>query len=180
MSSLWFWTFVAAALFAPVTWKWRKFFHKLDAAANGHRGRLRALRIDPALAPALTPPSPGNPDRSHRLPRPGRCKRTGRVTGQVRPSRQGSSGARHPGGVRRRDVWAVSYRARHAVHSVRRRGKAAGIRDARVQDARHTVATLLLAQGIEQRVVMEILGHSQFCMMSKYAYQMGGRQGLEP
>jgi integrase len=48
--------------------------------------------------------------------------------------------------------------------------KAAGIRDVRVHDARHTAATLLLAQGIDQRVVMEILGHSQISMTSRYAH----------
>jgi integrase len=48
--------------------------------------------------------------------------------------------------------------------------KAAGIRDARVHDARHTAATLLLAQGVAQRVVMEILGHSQVSMTAKYAH----------
>jgi integrase len=30
-----------------------------------------------------------------------------------------------------------------------------------VHDLRHTTATLLLAQGVPARVVMEILGHSQ-------------------
>ena len=30
-------------------------------------------------------------------------------------------------------------------------------------------ATLLLAQGVDQRVVMEILGHSQVSMTSRYA-----------
>ena len=44
--------------------------------------------------------------------------------------------------------------------------KAAGIRQVRVHDARHTAATLLLAQGVDQRVVMEILGHSQISMTS--------------
>jgi site-specific recombinase XerD len=39
----------------------------------------------------------------------------------------------------------------------------------RVHDARHTAATLLLAQGVDQRVVMEILGHSQISMTSHYA-----------
>jgi integrase len=48
--------------------------------------------------------------------------------------------------------------------------KAAGIRDVRVHDARHTAATLLLAQGVDQRVVMQILGHSQISMTSKYAH----------
>jgi integrase len=48
--------------------------------------------------------------------------------------------------------------------------KSAGMRRVRVHDARHTAATLLLAQGIDQRVVMEILGHSQISMTSRYAH----------
>ena len=41
----------------------------------------------------------------------------------------------------------------------------------RVHDARHTAATLLLAHGVDQRVVMEILGHSQITMTySSYAH----------
>jgi len=48
--------------------------------------------------------------------------------------------------------------------------KVAGIRQVRVHDARHTAATLLLAQGVDQRVVMEILGHSQIGMTSRYAH----------
>ncbi len=43
---------------------------------------------------------------------------------------------------------------------------AAAIRRVRIHDARHTAATLLLAQGVDQRVVMEILGHSQISMTS--------------
>jgi integrase len=39
--------------------------------------------------------------------------------------------------------------------------KAAGVRDARLHDARHTAATLLLQQGIPARVAMQVLGHSQ-------------------
>jgi len=42
--------------------------------------------------------------------------------------------------------------------------KAAGVRDARLHDARHTAATLLLQQGVPARVVMEILGHSQISL----------------
>jgi integrase len=48
--------------------------------------------------------------------------------------------------------------------------EAAGIRSVRVHDARHTAATLLLAQGVDQRVVMEILGHSQISMTCRYAH----------
>jgi integrase len=35
---------------------------------------------------------------------------------------------------------------------------------ARLHDARHTAATLLLAQGVPARVVMELLGHSQITL----------------
>ena len=35
------------------------------------------------------------------------------------------------------------------------------MRDARLHDARHTAASLLLRQGVAARVVMGILGHSQ-------------------
>jgi integrase len=42
--------------------------------------------------------------------------------------------------------------------------KAAGVRDARVHDARHTAATLLLQQGVPARVAMDILGHSQITL----------------
>ena len=37
----------------------------------------------------------------------------------------------------------------------------AGLPDMRLHDLRHTTATLLLAQGVHPRVVMETLGHSQ-------------------
>jgi integrase len=41
---------------------------------------------------------------------------------------------------------------------------AAGVRGARLHDARHTAATLLLTQGVPARVVMEVLGHSQISL----------------
>ncbi|GIF16201.1 tyrosine-type recombinase/integrase [Actinoplanes teichomyceticus] len=41
---------------------------------------------------------------------------------------------------------------------------AAGVRDARLHDARHTSASLLLAEGVPARVVMELLGHSQISL----------------
>ncbi len=40
----------------------------------------------------------------------------------------------------------------------------AGVRDARLHDARHTAATLLLTQGVPARVAMQILGHSQISL----------------
>jgi len=42
--------------------------------------------------------------------------------------------------------------------------QAAGVRDARLHDARHTAATLLLQQGVPARVAMQVLGHSQISL----------------
>jgi site-specific recombinase XerD len=46
----------------------------------------------------------------------------------------------------------------------------AQVREARVHDARHTAATLLLAQGIDIRVVQQILGHSQLSQTQRYTH----------
>ena len=48
--------------------------------------------------------------------------------------------------------------------------KAVGIRDARPHDARHTAATLLLEQGVDIRVVQEILGHASLAVTKRYAH----------
>ena len=42
--------------------------------------------------------------------------------------------------------------------------EAANVRDARLHDARHTAATLLLQQGVAARVAMQVLGHSQITL----------------
>jgi integrase len=47
----------------------------------------------------------------------------------------------------------------------------AKLRRIRLHDLRHTCATLLLAQGVPARVVMEILGHSQIAVtMNTYTH----------
>lgn len=46
----------------------------------------------------------------------------------------------------------------------------AGVREARVHDARHTAATLLLSQGVGIRVVQQVLGHSQLSQTQRYAH----------
>lgn len=48
--------------------------------------------------------------------------------------------------------------------------KASEVRDARLHDARHTAATLLLAQGVAPRVVMQLLGHSQIGITMHYTH----------
>ena len=46
----------------------------------------------------------------------------------------------------------------------------AGVRDARLHDARHTAATLLLEQGVDIRVVQEVLGHATLAVTRKYTH----------
>lgn len=48
--------------------------------------------------------------------------------------------------------------------------KAAGVREARLHDARHTAATLMLEQGVDIRVVQEILGHSTLAVTKRYTH----------
>ena len=49
----------------------------------------------------------------------------------------------------------------------------AGVRDARLHDARHTAATMLLVQGVDPRTVMDLLGWSQIAMTRRYQHVVG-------
>jgi integrase len=58
----------------------------------------------------------------------------------------------------------------HEFSTLQRR---AGVSHHRLYDSRHTAASLLLAQGVSPRVVMEILGHSSFALtMDTYTHVM--------
>jgi|SRR5450756_330233 len=46
----------------------------------------------------------------------------------------------------------------------------AGVRPARFRDARHTAVTLLLVQGVDQRVVMDMLGWTSPTMTARYQH----------
>jgi integrase len=48
--------------------------------------------------------------------------------------------------------------------------KAAGLRDGRLHDARHTAATVLLLLGVPERAVMEIMGWSSSSMARRYQH----------
>jgi hypothetical protein len=48
--------------------------------------------------------------------------------------------------------------------------KAAGVRDARLHDTRHTAATMLLVLGVPIRAVMEVMGWSQMAMTTRYQH----------
>jgi integrase len=46
----------------------------------------------------------------------------------------------------------------------------ARVRDARLHDARHTAATMLLVLGVPTRAVMEVMGWSQMAMTTRYQH----------
>ena len=55
--------------------------------------------------------------------------------------------------------------------------RTAGLPDIRYHDLRHTAATLLLAQGVDPRTIMETLGHSQISLtLNTYAHVMPALQ----
>jgi len=61
--------------------------------------------------------------------------------------------------------------ARHVVLYFKRQLRRAGLPDIRFHDLRHSCASLLIAQGVHPRVVMEILGHSTITLtMNTYAH----------
>jgi integrase len=60
---------------------------------------------------------------------------------------------------------------RNDYRSFREIIRQAGLRTIRLHDLRHTAASVLLAQGVPARVVMEILGHSQISVtLNTYAH----------
>ncbi|WP_349879381.1 site-specific integrase [Micromonospora sp. HUAS YX12] len=60
---------------------------------------------------------------------------------------------------------------RNDYRSFREIIRRAGLRQVRLHDLRHTAASVLLAQGVPARVVMEILGHSQISVtLNIYAH----------
>lgn len=48
--------------------------------------------------------------------------------------------------------------------------KAAGVRDARLHDARHTAAAMLLVLGVPSRAVMDVMGWSHISMTTRYQH----------
>ena len=61
--------------------------------------------------------------------------------------------------------------ARNVVRSYHQILQKAGLPRRRFYDLRHSCATMLLAQGVPARVIMEVLGHSQISLtMNTYAH----------
>ena len=55
-------------------------------------------------------------------------------------------------------------------HAWRALTKRAGVRDARLHDARHTAATVLLVLGVPERTVMQTMGWSTSAMAARYQH----------
>ena len=55
-------------------------------------------------------------------------------------------------------------------HEWKRLLKAAGVRNGRLHDARHTAATVLLILGVPERTVMSIMGWSTTAMAARYQH----------
>ncbi|MGH3548351.1 MAG: tyrosine-type recombinase/integrase, partial [Pseudonocardiaceae bacterium] len=51
--------------------------------------------------------------------------------------------------------------------------EAAGVRDARLHDARHTAATVLLELGVPDRAAMQIMGWSNAALTQRYQHVTG-------
>jgi integrase len=67
--------------------------------------------------------------------------------------------------------------ARNVFRSYQRTLQKAGLPHKRFYDLRHTCATLLLAQGVDPRTIMETLGHSQISLtMNTYAHVLPALQ----
>lgn len=60
--------------------------------------------------------------------------------------------------------------ATHMLEGFRRIRAEVGFDRLRFHDLRHSAATLLLAQGVPQRVVMEQLGHTTLAMTQRYTH----------
>jgi len=60
--------------------------------------------------------------------------------------------------------------ARNILRKLAKLRETAGLPGLRFHDTRHTCATLLLAQGVSEKVVMEILGHTNLQMTHRYAH----------
>ena len=67
-------------------------------------------------------------------------------------------------------LYLCSITSRSTVRLVKAILRQAGVRDARVHDARHTAATLLIEQGVHIRVVQEVLGRARVTTTERYTH----------
>jgi integrase len=62
-------------------------------------------------------------------------------------------------------------------HYFKRRTKELGLPVIRTHDLRHTCATLLLAKGVNAKIVQELLGHSQISLtLDTYSHVLPTKQ----
>lgn len=82
----------------------------------------------------------------------------------------------HAGNLWHEEGWVFTNRIGKAVHpridheQWKTLLKAANVRDARLHDARHTAATMLLVLGVPGRIVMDIMGWSHISITKRYQH----------
>ncbi|GAA0382836.1 hypothetical protein GCM10009530_37020 [Microbispora corallina] len=100
------------------------------------------------------------------------------------PGRRAGEGPQCGGAARRRlddyrsktGYWIIPLLGRHRLdrlapeHLDKALLRQAGVREARLHDARHTAGTLLVEQGVHIRVVQEILGHARVTTTERYTH----------
>jgi integrase len=76
------------------------------------------------------------------------------------------------------DAWIFATETGEAISPSTDRGHwkallaAAGVRDGRLHDARHTAATVLLVLGVSERMIMGVMGWSDAAMIHRYAHMV--------
>jgi integrase len=88
----------------------------------------------------------------------------------VRPTRYMASEWRRPRPSSRPGLIGRALNPRTDWDNWKKLLKAAGVRDGRLHDARHTAATVLLLLGVHERTIMSVLGWSTTAMVSRYAH----------
>ena len=157
--------------------------HPWTATGRGPGPLVGGCRPPARQASAQTPADQATPEGSRLLSRPLKSRRS-RRTLPLRPrlSRRcnGNTSARPqrrrgvPGGRTNGSCSRPSSAPRSTAATTTARSRPcseAGVRPIRLHDLRHTAASLLLAEGVHPRVVMEILGHSQISLtMNTYSH----------
>jgi integrase len=131
----------------------------------------QALQYRPGDGFHLVPPKTARSRRTVPLP--------DAVVDALKLRREQQEADRQAAGVEFWEDWGLVFTTRlgtplsprNDYREFRRLVDAAGLRPVRLHDLRHTAASLMLAQGVNPRVVMELLGHSQISVtMNTYSH----------
>ncbi|RSN01231.1 hypothetical protein DMB42_40335 [Nonomuraea sp. WAC 01424] len=112
--------------------------------------------------------------------RKGKSKLTARARSNSSPSSRHIARCRMPSG-RGREIdgktmaWCsrpsrLFHRAHRGLEDLEVHLQQAGVRDVRVRDACHTATTVLIEQGVNIRIVQQVLGHARVTTTERYTH----------